>query len=143
MATLDVVSIATTNKWNREAGYAGTRPHYTLERPVARRNSGKVKTMAQRYTFVSSYTTWDPDGGASRRGRVVIRDANTGTSTSYEMTPGELRQAIRHFARALAFTKEVRRKGQHKTTWNLAVDKRVAPIMELVSALLPKKSKAA
>jgi hypothetical protein len=100
--------------------------------------------MAQRYTFTSRHTTWSHEGGASPKGRVTIRDSAFGNTATYDLTAAELRQLTRHCLRALAFTKESRRKGQHLSTWNVAVDKRVEPIMKLVNALLPKtKSKAA
>jgi hypothetical protein len=95
--------------------------------------------MAQRYRFQSSYAEWDRDGGPSRRGRVTIRDTENETTRTYDLTAGELRQAIRHFLRALAFTKEVRRKGQHETTWTAAVDRRIEPVMKFVESVLPKK----
>lgn len=94
--------------------------------------------MPQRYQFSSTYAAWDREGGPARKGRVVIRDSSDGSMRTYDMTPGELRQAIRHFVRALAFTKEVRRKGQHESTWKAAVDRRVEPIATLVNSLLPK-----
>lgn len=94
--------------------------------------------MAQRYSFDSTYTFWSHEGGPSPKGQVTIVDSRDGSQRTYDMGPGELRQAIRHFLRALAFTKIPRRKGQHESTWQAAVDAQADPVMKLVNAVLPK-----
>lgn len=106
------------------------------------RYSGKGHIVAQqRYTFTSTYGTRHVDGGVSSKGKVVIHDKNASAPIILFLTARELRQAIRQFARALAYTKIARRKGQHDSTWDLAVDRRVEPIMKLVNAELPVKTK--
>lgn len=93
--------------------------------------------MPRRYAFVARHGDWPFDRPA-RTAQIRVVNKSDNKVTDLLLTAGDARALAIEAMRALAYTKVSRADGQWEATWKRDIDSKIAPLVSVINALLPK-----